>query len=195
MYYRNTAQQTTNATNSAPLGLNHHVHDAVRHQQSNAIRRSNDISRPDTRPRQHSDLPSYRCDKCRRKGQNRSYCPSCRVIYCPTCWDQQFPHTVVAGSNFHERTDVRVHEILAASLRPDRSESRQKELHRLDESTTWFGVAREGDEGSTFEDHGRFWNIMKETSRKRVRNVYPGLVSFVGNTGANLASLVTALPC
>jgi hypothetical protein len=79
---------------------------------------------------------------------------------------------------------VRIHEILRSSLRPKRSESEQKELHRKDESTTWFGVAREGGiEESTFKDHGRFWTMMKELSKRGRRNVYPGLVSFVGHTG------------
>jgi hypothetical protein len=79
---------------------------------------------------------------------------------------------------------MRIHEILLASLRPEKSESEQKELHRKDESTTWFGVAREGGiEESTFKDHGRFWAMIKEFSKRGKRNIYPGLVSFVGPTG------------
>lgn len=90
----------------------------------------------------------------------------------------------MTGATVHERTDVRIHEVLRASLRPDRTESQQQELHRRDESTIWFGVARErGVEESTFKDHGRFWNMMKESSRRGARNLYPSLVSFIGDTG------------
>jgi hypothetical protein len=182
--YSNAAQPTTNATNPVTSGLNHGVQLPSAPRPTNAIRPSSDLGRGDTHPFRHIDLARYKCDKCRRKGPNRSYCNSCGIVYCRGCWDQQFPHSGVAGATIHERTDIRIHEILRASLRPDRTESEQKELHRRDESTTWFGVAREGGiEESTFQDYGRFWNMMKESSRRGVRNVYPGLVSFVGHTG------------
>jgi hypothetical protein len=187
--YSHTTQPTMNATNPATSGLNHGVQLPNAPPLTNAIRPSSDLGRGDTYPFRHIDPARYKCDKCRRKGQNRSYCNSCGIVYCLSCWDQQFVHSGVAGATVHERTDIRIYEILRASLRPDRTESEQKELHRRDESTTWFGVAREGGiEESTFKDYGRFWNMMKESSRRGVRNVYPGLVSFVGHTGGKRVS-------
>jgi hypothetical protein len=190
--YSHTAQPTTNAINPATPGLNHGVQLPNAPRPTNAICPSSDLGRGDVRPSRHIDPARYKCDRCTRKGRDRSYCNSCGIVYCRRCWDQQFLHAGVTGATVHERTDIRIHEILRASLRPDRTESEQKELHKLDESTTWFGVAREGGiEESTFKDHGRFWNMMKESSRRGVRNVYPGLVSFVGHTGRKRFSLIT----
>lgn len=185
------AQPTTNAIDSVTLGLDHGVKPPNNPRPTNAIRLSSDLGRRDARSFRHIDLAQYKCEKCRKKGRNRSYCNSCGIVYCQSCWDQQFLHAAVTSATVHERTDIRVHEILRASLRPDRTESEQKELHRRDESTTWFGVAREGEvEESTFKDHGRFWNMLKKSSKRGVRNIYPGLVSFLGDTGGKHVSLV-----
>ncbi len=160
------------STNSGPAnGLN------------NTVSASSNALLGDTTSSRHGDLSKYRCGLCSRKGRDRSYCDVCRVTYCQGCWNKQILHSS-RSNDVHERTDVRIYEILRASLRPKRSESEQKELHKKDESTTWFGVAREGGiEESTFKDHGRFWKMMKELSKGGSRNIYPGLVSFVGHTG------------
>jgi hypothetical protein len=192
--FSHTAQPTTNAINPANSGWMHVVRPPNNPRPTDAIRPPSDPIRADTRPFHRIDPAQYRCDECETKGQDRFYCNSCGIVYCRRCWDQQSPHKAVTGATVHERTDIRIHEILRASLRPDRTESEQRELHRRDESTTWFGVAREGEiDESTFKDHGRFWNMLRASSRRGIRNVYPGLVSFVGDTGGKRVSLITGI--
>lgn len=60
-------------------------------------------------------------------------------------------------------------------------------LHTADESTTWFGIIREQGELPVFQDSGRYADLMSDTGPQgNLENHdtrYPGLVSFVGQTG------------
>ena len=173
-------------------GLEYGVQLLKNSQHANLIRPAHDVGRGGSRPSRRTDPAHCMCDRCRERGLNRIYCSGCKIVYCPSCWDQQFLHTSVTSATVHERTDIRIYEILRASLRPDRTASEQEDLHRRDERTTWFGVARvRGIEETTFRDYGRFWRIMRESSRRGARNVYPALVSFVGDTGDKRDSLIT----
>jgi hypothetical protein len=86
----------------------------------------------------------------------------------------------------HEKTDIRIVEVIDACLKPDRDDLEQDKLHREDEVTAWFGVIRQLAERLVLMDFGacgETLNTMKEVSGKQLHNIYPGLVSFVGQTG------------
>jgi hypothetical protein len=82
----------------------------------------------------------------------------------------------------HEKTDIRVDDLVKSSLKSARTPDEQIKLHLEDESTAWFGVVRDGIEKPKLRDYGRFGDLVKELSRGG-RRFYPGLVSFVGETG------------
>lgn len=73
------------------------------------------------------------------------------------------------------------------------SEDDRKLLHQQDEDKTWFGILREDNGFPSFQDYGRYANLMAESSRSTMSSSgrgsgsrdsrYPSLVSFVGQTG------------
>lgn len=58
-------------------------------------------------------------------------------------------------------------------------------MHRADEDTTWFGVARD-DQNPVLQDYGRYTAIMTGNLSKEVGERFPQLVTFIGQTGTNL---------
>lgn len=96
----------------------------------------------------------------------------------------------------HEKTDHNVAEKIQASLEPKMTEAEQEELHRLDDNTTWFGVARDEMDDPIFQDYGRYATLMAECSSmqrtlpNKGASRYPSLVSFVGQTGTFYAPSV-----
>lgn len=91
------------------------------------------------------------------------------------------------GNVPHERTTRELALQISNILGPEISIDEQRHLHMADESTTWFGVTREPGELPIFQDHGRYATLMSDTGPRGnfehhdIR--YPGLVSFVGQTG------------
>lgn len=136
--------------------------------------------------------PSLRsCDDCKELGEQRWYCNLCTVSLCQACWERMLPHRLgrLGPDNVpHEKTDHNVAEKIQASLEPKMTEAEQEELHRLDDNTTWFGVARDEMDEPIFQDYGRYATLMAEcssiqrASSNRGASRYPGLVSFVGQT-------------
>jgi hypothetical protein len=124
------------------------------------------------------------------------FCYPCGYIFCLKCWKQSPPHKRqrVQGGIPHEKADPRLSKIIEQTLEADMDEQTQTRLHFQDESTTWFGInSDEDDEDLVFQDYGRFADLIAEmASRKRQRR-YPGLVSFVGQTGAGKSTLVRLL--
>jgi len=136
--------------------------------------------------------PSLRsCDYCKELGKERWYCNLCNLSLCEKCWDRVLPHELgrLGPDNVpHEKTDHNVAEKIQSSLEPKMTEAEQEELHRLDDSTTWFGVARDEMDEPIFQDYGRYATLMAEcssiqrASSNKGASRYPGLVSFVGQT-------------
>jgi len=108
------------------------------------------------------------------------------VTLCGICWDSVLPHKL-GRRGFdnvpHEKTDHDVAEKVRASLEPNMTEAEQEELHRQDDNTTWFGVAKDEMDDPIFQDYGRYATLMAECSSTRRASRYPSLVSFVGQTG------------
>jgi hypothetical protein len=114
-------------------------------------------------------------------------CVQCDGAFCNECWARQFPHKpgkIGADGLPHEKTDLEVVERLRDTLdRPDRTPEEQQKLHKNDEDTTWFGIARDEANMPIFQDYGRYAAILAEPQEIRRRSRYPQLVSFIGQTG------------
>ena len=67
-------------------------------------------------------------------------------------------------------------------------------LHDQDEDTSWFGTGKNMDTGETvFRDFGRYSRLVEELSCRHRLKRFPGLVSFVGQTGGGKSSLIRLL--
>ena len=146
-------------------------------------------------------VPSLRtCELCKTLGEQRWYCNLCTVSVCEVCWEKILPHALGKlgpGDVPHEKTNHQVAEKIESSLEPKMTDAEQEELHRLDENTTWFGVERDEMDDPVFQDYGRYATLMAEgsaiqrASSNRGASRYPGLVSFVGQTGTFYYARVT----
>lgn len=130
------------------------------------------------------------CEGCERFHTLQAYCNVCGCIFCPTCWAAQIPHRrnhLAPGNIPHEQTDRWLALKIQSILKPELSPASEEQLHIEDENTTWFGIIREQGELPVFQDYGRYASLMLDTGIQRnpqnydIR--YPGLVSFVGQTG------------
>ncbi|OCL08909.1 FabD/lysophospholipase-like protein [Glonium stellatum] len=138
------------------------------------------------------------CDDCEGYDDSLSYCSQCQATYCQQCWQVPITHrrTPKAGQLVHEKTNLALAKKIQNCIQPLRTAEMIEMLHKEDQSTTWFGVARDmtGDAPSV-----KFWNyqrfeqlIFKYPPRRRSR-LYPGLVSFLGQTGSGKSSLINLL--
>lgn len=150
------------------------------------------------------------CDYCQTCGHERYHCNVCMYVFCNPCWELQFVHRVArsaSGMLPHERTDPHVAKKIGNILNSQLKEEQREKLHRDDIDTTWFGVVREGQERPLFQDYGRYASLVADVKNSRIRTVtdlsspldfggetlYPSLVSFVGQTGADKSSLIKLL--
>ena len=126
------------------------------------------------------------CRACKKSGEDCNWCNLCSVILCNDCWDRQIAHsegTRAADNVPHEKTDYELAEKIKACLEPTMTDEQRKQLHLMDDITTWFGVSQDEMHDLVFEDCGRYASIMSECSSSRKACQYPSLVSFVGQTG------------
>ena len=83
---------------------------------------------------------------------------------------------------------------LKAILHPSKKPQIIQRLHEEDESTKWFGVARDLTGRPNFEDYGRYAQLMSNISPiESLGNRYPQLVSFIGVTNAGKSTLIKML--
>lgn len=69
-------------------------------------------------------------------------------------------------------------------LEPERTTEEQQELHKSDEDTTWFGIARDATSGlPIFQDYEKYATIMEQSRTVEGAVRYPQLVSFIEQTG------------
>lgn len=113
------------------------------------------------------------------------------------CWPLQGPHKPKKKGRDgvpHEKTDPRVVRKLKAILHPSKKPEEIQRLHEADESTKWFGVARDLTGRPNFEDYGRYASLMSNISNiEGLGNRYPQLVSFIGVTNAGKSTLIKML--
>jgi len=139
------------------------------------------------------------CDDCRENKVDVYYCNVCNEKFCTECWDRARPHRnniPTADGTPHEKTNHVVAEKIKTCLKPELGEDQTK-LHHDDEPTAWFGITKDQMDTLIFEDYGRYASILamgtarQKESQKESR--YPGLVSFVGQTGAGKSTLIKVL--
>jgi hypothetical protein len=83
----------------------------------------------------------------------------------------------------HEKADPAVVHTLRQILEPARTEAEHASELLEDEDTTWFGFGRDSSGQSMFYDYGRFSAIMSELVSNGSSDIYPQLVSVIGETG------------
>ena len=94
----------------------------------------------------------------------------------------------------HEKTDPTVVKRLKGILHPSKKPDEIQKLHEQDESTKWFGVARDLTGRPNFEDYGRYATLMSDISGlESLGNRYPQIVSFIGVTNAGKSTLIKML--
>lgn len=113
------------------------------------------------------------------------------------CWGRQGPHKPKKKGRDgvpHEKTNPHVVKRLRSILSPTRNPDEIQRLHEDDESTKWFGVARDFTGRPNFEDYGRYATLMSSISPiESSANRYPQVVSFIGVTNAGKSTLIKML--
>ncbi|KAH0545443.1 hypothetical protein FGG08_000444 [Glutinoglossum americanum] len=145
-----------------------------------------------------STTDPYKCTACHADGIDTScqtLCNVCRLSLCDKCWDNCLPHRINPPSPGipHEKTNIGIANKIRDILQPKRSDAEEEELHRTDECTTWFGVDKDENDGPVFQDYGLYAEIMAEFVPEKRRDLHPGLISFVGQTGAGKSTIVRLL--
>ncbi|CAO2647539.1 Nn.00g084610.m01.CDS01 [Neocucurbitaria sp. VM-36] len=136
------------------------------------------------------------CDNCDRQTSPIWNCSYCGMDFCDPCWGQQGPHKPGRKGPDglpHEKADPTIVRRLKDILTPPTDHSEQRTLHIEDEDTTWFGLAKDNQGRSTFEDYGRYSAIMADSNTGEHESRYPQLVSFIGQTGAGKSTLIKML--
>ena len=127
------------------------------------------------------------CELCKQDVQTW-HCPSCSSDYCDRCWTTQVAHRhekTSAPNHGHEKTNWNLLETMKAILEPSNDENVLKTLHANDQNTKWFGVVRDGDGKSQFDNTGRFADVMADSRPLSGSIRYPKLVAFIGDTCEN----------
>lgn len=94
----------------------------------------------------------------------------------------------------HEKLDPSIAAKIRTCLRQTSDEEVRIRLHEDDGNTNWFGVSIDPyDDTPVFEDTGRFAYLLAETSSATPTSRFPGLVSFIGQTGAGKSTLIKVL--
>ncbi|KAL7755626.1 hypothetical protein ACKLNR_014153 [Fusarium oxysporum f. sp. zingiberi] len=129
------------------------------------------------------------------------YCMKCDSMYCSECWAQNQKHK----SRGHEETipndAITVHTALRVMLQEftllqeaiGQLHTRGA-AHQWEGSSEWFGVSAKNDAGQCLLSEGpAYEDIMLESPVSCSSVTYPGLVSFVGETGSGKSTLISLL--
>jgi len=147
---------------------------------------------------------NYQCanyEVCNNRGKNVFKCETCRDQWCDECWGKRPKHkpqpTSTESIKIHEKTNLiletAIHNCFNPASNSETSiaaEWQRKEVAR----SFWFGIQRRQDdyffeEGTIYE---QLLQISKSSSAESP-GIYPGLVSFVGSTGAGKSTLISLL--
>lgn len=120
---------------------------------------------------------------CESNNGSTYYCEKCDCSFCAKCWSRQPAHQ--PNKKPHERTDRVLVEKYIRILEPSSNDQERDVSHKLDEDTIWLGIARNSNDDFTFEDYGRFVELVAESDLGSHKLRFPRLVSFIGQTGIN----------
>ncbi|KAJ4183357.1 hypothetical protein NW755_009848 [Fusarium falciforme] len=130
------------------------------------------------------------------------YCMRCDEMFCDDCWskpkkhrkpepghDQTIPNDAII---VHSTLKVRLDEW--GLLEDAMKRSRAPNLHQLvGDSSEWFGVRPKNEAGDCSLVEGLAYDLMVDSFWTSASGIYPGLVSFVGETGSGKSSLISLL--
>lgn len=142
------------------------------------------------------------CDACDQIMYGLSYCSSCACTFCDRCWDRQAPHKPgrVGSNGFpHEKTDKGLVMKIQAALDPGYTAEIRQQLHWGDMDSAWLGVSRGTDGKPVLEDYGRYAALIASIAESAGQpptpptELFPGLATFIGQTGAGKSALVKLL--
>ncbi|KAJ0109487.1 hypothetical protein J7T55_000413 [Diaporthe amygdali] len=137
------------------------------------------------------------CQTCGVTDERRFTCIQCNnLAFCQKCWSEWVLHAPGAvgwNGKPHEKADPAVVHTLRQILEPTRTEAEHAFELLEDEDTTWFGFGRDSSGQSMFYDYGRFAAIMSELVANGSSDIYPQLVSVIGETGAGKSTLIKML--
>lgn len=140
--------------------------------------------------------PNGACN-CQTGDDSLYYCMKCNSLYCNVCWTSKH----LNSNSGHEKTKasdaIIVHTTLRVRL--DNYSLLKAAIDQLDAeqaghqsvpSSMWFGVTKSGDKGNDcfLSEGSAYENLMLDTFGSFSSAVYPGFVSFVGETGVSQAS-------
>lgn len=128
---------------------------------------------------------------CESNNEFTFYCESCDCSFCAKCWSRQPAHQ--PKKKPHEQTDRVLVEKYRRILEPSLDEQEKDASHKSDEDTTWFGIVRNQNDDFTFEDYGRFVELMAESDPGSQKPRFPRLVSVIGQTGIKNRYLSTGM--
>lgn len=141
---------------------------------------------------------SPQCEICEAEPDTQTlminWCSACSTFYCETCWDAQPLHKLTnRKSAKHEKTELELANLILSILNPESDEAKQAELHEKNQTSKWFGVMREdGSNRSHFHDFRRFPRLAGG-SETDPGDLFPCLISFVGDTGAGKSTMINGL--
>ncbi|KAK7557627.1 hypothetical protein IWX91DRAFT_110775 [Phyllosticta citricarpa] len=152
------------------------------------------------------------CESCNATGCDISYCNVCNFVFCTACWNQQLAHKrgrLAFGGIPHEKTRAEIAMKVIRTLNPPTEPRLRQKLHLDDTQTAWFGIQRPDFGRATFQDYGRFSDLMRSTKASAIKSGNtrpqdrdyrpsidqrtPSLVSFIGETGHGKSTLVKLL--
>ena len=137
----------------------------------------------------------FLCEICKNLVETLSYCNVCLENFCDSCWNAERKHKPGYANRDgtpHEKTNHVAAKKIHDCLKPGDVED-SKQQHEEDVHTTWFGLVMEQADELLFEDFGRYSSILAEGVTTLQSRRYPGLVSFVGETGAGKSTLIKLL--
>lgn len=116
-----------------------------------------------------------------------SRCIACGKDYCDTCWDRIDPHKDQSSRTTHERNDPILVDMLNDVLSVKERTVEQKQIiHQEDAKNLWFGVTESDGKQYVYEGPS-YGNLILDNVALQPWGIYPGLVTFVGETGRSRA--------
>jgi energy-coupling factor transporter ATP-binding protein EcfA2 len=163
--------------------------------ESNPFKAMNSVATGELQIDLDNQPPSF-CEACEEYASPIWNCAYCGMDFCDPCWSKQSPHkrgrTGPDGLP-HEKANPSIVRRFRDILTPPQEQLAQAALHREDEDTTWFGIAKDKDNKAILQDYGRYSAIMADSNAGEHQSRYPQLVSFVGQTGAGKSTLIRML--
>ncbi|KAI9158039.1 Calcium-independent phospholipase A2-gamma [Paramyrothecium foliicola] len=136
---------------------------------------------------------SCECDK----EEDLVFCTGCNEYYCESCWGRRRAHkdknSLGPGGIPHEKVDPEIVESVNECMAEPEDENDEKQQHEDDQDTTWFGLDRDMGGEPVLSEYRRYAAIMMDGASETTSARYPGLVSFVGQTGAGKSTLIRLL--